>query len=386
MTFVSAAGRHQPKTMLVFSFLVQNFYSSPPIIFIDAASVLPAKITTKEEMEKLCLRHPRFIEDYEKEINSTTVNHYPFKNTKKVLVKYGEIPGITQIAVAEIVDDFPPHSHEDMFELFYMLPYKPNHKDSGPGTLVNGNRDGQNNYVNLFNFGIGDLSKGEKAENYTYWPENVTNDNEFDLVPDYKDQGGNSTAGTMLLFPPGIEHSGGIVQDSGPLQLITIGAIPFPGETVEQYKVAPENSQAKTLKFGKTQLDELKPKPMKDNEKITKRVMLPLPEKQYPKLPHFITFAESTLPKNQRNPKHIHADAYEVYFVMRGQGYMELDGEEKPIKTGSVVIVPPKIEHGPIAHKNSELQLLYFMIETPKGPCQHGISSRDKGMNQHREL
>ena len=58
-------------------------------------------------------------------------------------------------------------------------------------------------------------------------------------------------------------------------------------------------------------LDDAVAKPMKDNQKITKRVVFP----NNKEVPHVLMFAESTLPAGERNPIHVHKDAFEVLLL-----------------------------------------------------------------------
>ncbi|CAL1125771.1 unnamed protein product [Cladocopium goreaui] len=51
------------------------------------------------------------------------INHEPFTDEKKVFVRKGEVPPLTQVSVADFKDGgyFEAHDHEDMFEIFYVL-------------------------------------------------------------------------------------------------------------------------------------------------------------------------------------------------------------------------------------------------------------------------
>jgi quercetin dioxygenase-like cupin family protein len=55
--------------------------------------------------------------------------------------------------------------------------------------------------------------------------------------------------------------------------------------------------------------------------------------------------------------RHRHAPA-EIYYVLAGEGTMELDGEQHAVRTGSAVFIPGDLEHG-IRNTGSE-RLRFF--------------------------
>lgn len=122
----------------------------------------------------------------------------------------------------------------------------------------------------------------------------------------------------MVFFPPQVPHAG--TNTTGRTwRVLTLGAVPRAeeGQKVEDFlkvvggnvgkrsEIEGEDSKAEPtiMSFADTV-----GKPMKDNVKIHKRVLL-----GNNKLPNTLMFAESTLPKGERNPKHVHKDAYEVF-------------------------------------------------------------------------
>ncbi|HOX39792.1 MAG TPA: cupin domain-containing protein [Candidatus Brocadiia bacterium] len=44
--------------------------------------------------------------------------------------------------------------------------------------------------------------------------------------------------------------------------------------------------------------------------------------------------------------EHYHKAGTEIYYVLEGEGSIRLDGEDHPIRKGSVVHIPPGIIHG----------------------------------------
>ncbi|QDU97656.1 cupin domain-containing protein [Lignipirellula cremea] len=43
---------------------------------------------------------------------------------------------------------------------------------------------------------------------------------------------------------------------------------------------------------------------------------------------------------------HFHKRATELYYVLEGEGVVLLDGEEQPVRKGSLVHIPPGVVHG----------------------------------------
>ncbi len=43
---------------------------------------------------------------------------------------------------------------------------------------------------------------------------------------------------------------------------------------------------------------------------------------------------------------HYHQRATELYYVLEGEGILVLDGEEHPMRTGSLAQIPPGVVHG----------------------------------------
>ncbi len=51
-----------------------------------------------------------------------------------------------------------------------------------------------------------------------------------------------------------------------------------------------------------------------------------------------------TTPNNPFKP-HRH-EAEEVWYIVEGEAWVELDGQEHPVETGDVIILEPWVEHG----------------------------------------
>lgn len=44
--------------------------------------------------------------------------------------------------------------------------------------------------------------------------------------------------------------------------------------------------------------------------------------------------------------RHYHRVATELYYVLSGEGTVHLDGEDHPVRAGSIVHIPPGVVHG----------------------------------------
>lgn len=57
------------------------------------------------------------------------------------------------------------------------------------------------------------------------------------------------------------------------------------------------------------------------------------------------SLAEATLAPGQATERHYHARSEEIYFVVAGEGEMELDGERRRVRPGDAVLIPPGAWH-----------------------------------------
>jgi mannose-6-phosphate isomerase-like protein (cupin superfamily) len=70
------------------------------------------------------------------------------------------------------------------------------------------------------------------------------------------------------------------------------------------------------------------------------------------------SLAEATLEVEQATERHYHRVTEEIYFVVKGQGRMELDGETTYMKPGDAVLIPPGAWHQLENNGTSELRIL----------------------------
>jgi mannose-6-phosphate isomerase-like protein (cupin superfamily) len=70
------------------------------------------------------------------------------------------------------------------------------------------------------------------------------------------------------------------------------------------------------------------------------------------------SLAEATLEPDQATERHYHRLSEEIYFVLKGAGDMEVDGEHKRIAVGDAVLIPAGAWHTLHNNGTSELRIL----------------------------
>lgn len=70
------------------------------------------------------------------------------------------------------------------------------------------------------------------------------------------------------------------------------------------------------------------------------------------------SLAEATLEPGEATQRHYHRDAEEIYFVVKGSGELEVDGDVKRIRPGDAVLIPPGAWHQLENNGTSELRIL----------------------------
>ena len=70
------------------------------------------------------------------------------------------------------------------------------------------------------------------------------------------------------------------------------------------------------------------------------------------------SLADATLEPDQATERHYHRLSEEIYFVVKGSGDMELDGEHKRIAVGDAVLIPAGAWHTLHNNGTSELRIL----------------------------
>ena len=69
------------------------------------------------------------------------------------------------------------------------------------------------------------------------------------------------------------------------------------------------------------------------------------------------SLAEATLAPGQATRRHFHARSEEIYFVLAGEGELEVDGERAHVGPGDGVLIPPGARHQ-IRAGDAELRFL----------------------------
>jgi len=70
------------------------------------------------------------------------------------------------------------------------------------------------------------------------------------------------------------------------------------------------------------------------------------------------SLAEATLEPDQATERHYHRLSEEIYFVLKGAGDMEVDGEHRRIAVGDAVLIPAGAWHTLHNNGTSELRIL----------------------------
>jgi len=70
------------------------------------------------------------------------------------------------------------------------------------------------------------------------------------------------------------------------------------------------------------------------------------------------SLAEASLEVGQATARHYHAASEEIYFVLKGSGTLEVDGETRTVRPGDAVLIPPGAWHTLENTGTSELRIL----------------------------
>ena len=70
------------------------------------------------------------------------------------------------------------------------------------------------------------------------------------------------------------------------------------------------------------------------------------------------SLAEAALEPDQATERHYHGRTEEIYFVTKGSGSLEVDGETRTVRPGDAVLIPPRAWHTLENDGTSELLIL----------------------------
>lgn len=70
------------------------------------------------------------------------------------------------------------------------------------------------------------------------------------------------------------------------------------------------------------------------------------------------SLAEATLEPDQATERHYHGRTEEIYFVTKGSGSLEVDGDTRRVRPGDAILIPPGAWHTLENDGTSELTIL----------------------------
>src|SRR5581483_7918709 len=70
------------------------------------------------------------------------------------------------------------------------------------------------------------------------------------------------------------------------------------------------------------------------------------------------SLAEATLEPDQATERHYHRATEEIYFVVKGSGMLEVDGDRQMVRPGDAILIPPGAWHTVENNGTSELRFL----------------------------
>jgi mannose-6-phosphate isomerase-like protein (cupin superfamily) len=73
--------------------------------------------------------------------------------------------------------------------------------------------------------------------------------------------------------------------------------------------------------------------------------------------------------------RHVHEDDHEVFVILQGKGWMEIDGEKHPVVTGDICVVEPGEDHHLISATGDPIVNLWLHA----GPRRHPEQERPAG-------
>ena len=59
---------------------------------------------------------------------------------------------------------------------------------------------------------------------------------------------------------------------------------------------------------------------------------------------------------------HYHKALTETYYVLEGEGWIELNGQRKPLSPGMAVLIPPEIRHRAVIEEGRKMTILNFVM------------------------
>ena len=72
------------------------------------------------------------------------------------------------------------------------------------------------------------------------------------------------------------------------------------------------------------------------------------------------SLAEAVVPVGRPTERHYHKLSEEFYFILEGQGTMEIDGETRSVSPGDAILIPPNAWHQITATQTLRFHLTIF--------------------------
>lgn len=89
-----------------------------------------------------------------------------------------------------------------------------------------------------------------------------------------------------------------------------------------------------------------------------------------------LSLAEATIAPGQATLRHRHRQSEEVYFVLSGEGVVEVAARQQPVQAGDAVLIPPGAEHRATCLGDTPLRLLCLCSP----PYQHDDTELTEGV------
>ncbi len=71
-----------------------------------------------------------------------------------------------------------------------------------------------------------------------------------------------------------------------------------------------------------------------------------------------MSLAEAVIPPGEATFRHYHLQSEEIYYILTGEGMIELEGQQQHVRPGDAVFIPPRTEHGAKCLGDTPLRLL----------------------------
>ena len=107
-----------------------------------------------------------------------------------------------------------------------------------------------------------------------------------------------------------------------------------------------------------THLSTLPSEPVSHNPEIQKQIMI-----RSGVIPNLTNFSTAIFKPGQETTVHHHEDMYEVFFVSKGEGIININGEDYKLDSGACFVIEPKDDHLLKNTGEEDLHLIYFGVK-----------------------